>query len=182
MILYLSPLLSLPLHDAVIFPPVHFMFSLYHHQHNSIIFPTHPPQSNPLLGDPVIIRGPSLESRDNQRARQAVPVYIKDPGLDSSASNMIKLSVNEAKWSSLLARTRTLILYISIWIFDFGPEKLKNRHLSYCTASIVIGPQYLVSLNLKYKQLHVPLLSILVDPWNETLSAKEESNLKNENV
>ena len=148
----------------------------------SIIFPTHPPQSNPLLGDPVIIRGPFLESRDNQRARQAVPVYIKDPGLDSSASNMIKLSVNEAKWSSLLARTRTLILYISIWIFDFGPEKLKNRHLSYCTASIVIGPQYLVSLNLKYKQLHVPLLSILVDPWNETLSAKEESNLKNENV
>ena len=80
----------------------------------SIIFPTHPPQSNPLLGDPVIIRGPFLESRDNQRARQAVPVYIKDPGLDSSASNMIKLSVNEAKWSSLLARTRTLILYISI--------------------------------------------------------------------
>ena len=37
---------------------------------------------------------------------------------------MIKLSVNEAKWSSLLDRTRTLILYISIWIFDFGPEKL----------------------------------------------------------
>ena len=148
----------------------------------SIIFPTHPPQSNPLLGDPVIIRGPFLESHDNQRALQAVPVYIKDPGLDSSASNMIKLSVNEAKWSSLLTRTRSLILYISIWIFDFGPEKLKNRHLSYCTASIVIGPQYLVSLNLKYKQLHVPLLSILVDPWNETLSAKEESNLKNENV
>ena len=37
---------------------------------------------------------------------------------------MIKLSVNETKWSSLLARTRALILYISIWIFDFGPEKL----------------------------------------------------------
>ena len=28
------------------------------------------------------------------------------------------------KWSSLLARTRALILYIWIWIFDFGPEKL----------------------------------------------------------
>ena len=25
---------------------------------------------------------------------------------------------------SFLARTRALILYISIWIFDFGPEKL----------------------------------------------------------
>ena len=38
--------------------------------------------------------------------------------------NMIKLSVNETKWSCLLARTRALILYISIWIFDFGPVKL----------------------------------------------------------
>ena len=37
---------------------------------------------------------------------------------------MIKLSVNETKWSSLLARTRALILYISIWKFDFGPEML----------------------------------------------------------
>ena len=37
---------------------------------------------------------------------------------------MIKLSVNETKWSSLLARTRALNLYIWIWIFDFGAEKL----------------------------------------------------------
>ena len=37
---------------------------------------------------------------------------------------MIKLWVNETKWSSLLARTRVPILYISVWIFDFGPEKL----------------------------------------------------------
>ena len=37
---------------------------------------------------------------------------------------MVKLSVNETKWSSLLARTLALILYISILIFDFGPEKL----------------------------------------------------------
>ena len=68
-----SPLRTL--HDAVIFYYVHFMFSLhydikilllsYHHKHNSIIFPTHPPQPNPLLGDPVIIRGPFLESPDN---------------------------------------------------------------------------------------------------------------------
>ena len=40
------------------------------------------------------------------------------------ASNMIKPSVNETKWSSLLARTRALILFISIWIFNIGPEKL----------------------------------------------------------
>ena len=37
---------------------------------------------------------------------------------------MVKLSVNETKWSSLLARTRDRILYILIWKFDFGPEKL----------------------------------------------------------
>ena len=36
----------------------------------------------------------------------------------------MKLSVNETKWSSLLGGTSTLTLYISIWIFDFGPEKL----------------------------------------------------------
>ena len=37
---------------------------------------------------------------------------------------MIKLSVNETKWSSLLVTTHAFILYISISIFDFGPEKL----------------------------------------------------------
>ena len=49
---------------------------------------------------------------------------MQDRGFNSFASNMIKLSVNETKWSSLLARTRALILYISIWKFDFGPEML----------------------------------------------------------
>ena len=28
------------------------------------------------------------------------------------------------KWNRLLARTHALILYISIWIFDFGPVEL----------------------------------------------------------
>ena len=37
---------------------------------------------------------------------------------------MIKLSVNETKGSSLLARIRAFILDILILIFDFGPEKL----------------------------------------------------------
>ena len=36
----------------------------------------------------------------------------------------MKVSVNETKWTSLLARTHAFILYISISIFDFGPEKL----------------------------------------------------------
>ena len=51
---------------------------------------------------------------------------MQDRGYNSFASNLIKLSVNETKWSSLLARIRALILYISIWIFDFGPEKLSG--------------------------------------------------------
>ena len=80
------------------------------------------PRSPPLLpmrgqahfSKVPIINGPSKMS----------PIYIKDRGFNSFASNMIKLSVNETKWSSLLARTGALILYISIWIFDFGPVKL----------------------------------------------------------
>ena len=62
----------------------------------------------------------------NQRPRKAVltVVYMQDRGFNSFISNMINLSVNETKWSSLLARTHALILYISIWMCVFGPEKL----------------------------------------------------------
>ena len=70
-------------------------------------------------------RASERRSREEQRSRGArFSVYIKDRGFNSFASNVIKLSVNETKWSCLLARTRALILYISIWIFDFGPLKL----------------------------------------------------------
>ena len=63
---------------------------------------------------------PFLESLHNWRARKAVAVYIQDRGFNSFASNMIKPSVNETKWSSLitLGRTCALILYIldlNIW-------------------------------------------------------------------
>ena len=51
---------------------------------------------------------------------------MEDRGLNGFASNMIKLSVSETKWSSLVARTGAFILYISIWIFDFEPEKLQG--------------------------------------------------------
>ena len=67
-----------------------------------------------------------LESPDNQRVRKAVVVYMKDRSFNSFASHMIKLSVNETKWSSLLARTSALIPFICISIFDFGPEKLSG--------------------------------------------------------
>ena len=60
------------------------------------------------LGVKVRIKTAFLES----------PVYIKDRGLNSLASNMIKLSVNETKWSSLLAKTRALILY-TVFRFDY---------------------------------------------------------------
>ena len=39
-----------------------------------------------------------------------VLVYMEDRGFSSFASNMIRLSNNETKWSSLLARTSALIL------------------------------------------------------------------------
>ena len=53
---------------------------------------------------------------------------------------MMKLSVNETKWSSLLARTRALILYISICIFDFGPVKLPG--LSRNGPQVFIDPTF----------------------------------------
>ena len=67
-----------------------------------------------------------LESPDNQRVRKAVVVYMKDRSFNSFASHMIKLSVNETKWSSLLATTSALIPFFCISIFDFGPEKLSG--------------------------------------------------------
>ena len=59
-------------------------------------------------------RGPLLESPDNLWAHKVVVVCMQDRGFNSFAANMIKLSVNETKWSSLLARTCDLILYIKI--------------------------------------------------------------------
>ena len=64
---------------------------------------------------------------------------------------MIKLWVNETKWCSLQARTRAVILYISIWIFDFGPVKLPGRsrngaqssYFYFCFAQIDGSSQYL---------------------------------------
>ena len=65
-------------------------------------------------GSIPVARGSFLESPDNYRARKAVVVYKQDRSFNSFASNMIKLSVNETTWNCLLARTRALILYISI--------------------------------------------------------------------
>ena len=67
-----------------------------------------------LIGSFFLSGGPFLESPDNSRARKAAVVYMQDRGFNSFASNVINLSVNETKWSTLLAKTRALILYISI--------------------------------------------------------------------
>ena len=48
------------------------------------------------------------------RPLKAVIVYMHDRGFNSFACNVIKLSVNETKWSSLPARTRGFDLYIPI--------------------------------------------------------------------
>ena len=55
-------------------------------------------------------------------------VYMQDRGFNSFASNVIKLSVDETKWSSFPGRTLALLLYISIGIFDFGPEFRETGH------------------------------------------------------
>ena len=67
---------------------------------------------------------------------------------------MIKLSVNETKWSSSQARTRALIFYILIWIFDFGPEKLPGRSGTFrdVPGRSRNGPQ----LDLSYPKLSPP--------------------------
>ena len=65
---------------------------------------------------------------------------MQDRGFSSFASNMIKLSVNETKWSSLLARTRALILYISIWNFDFGPETLRGLSRNGPQGFLILSP------------------------------------------
>ena len=59
-------------------------------------------------------RGPFLESPDNIRARKDVVVYKHNRGFNIFACNMIKLSVHETKWNSLLAGTHAPILYILI--------------------------------------------------------------------
>ena len=80
-------------------------------------------------------------------------------GFNSFASNMIKISVNETEWSSLLARTRVLILYISIWKFDFGPETLpglsRNGPLATSISNEYIAVRYLQKQQmLKVLTLH----------------------------
>ena len=97
---------------------------------------------------------------------------MQDRGFNSFASNMIKLSVNETKWSSLLVRTRALILYISIWIFDFGPEKLPGlretvlrlarlrqhqQHNSSLTGAKLQGPSYPVSKEFRHMSVQIEL-------------------------
>ena len=51
---------------------------------------------------------------------------MQDRGFNSFVSNMIKLLVNETKWSSLLARTRALTPYISIEYLISGPKSYRD--------------------------------------------------------
>ena len=68
---------------------------------------------------------------------------------------MIKLSVNETKWSSLLTGTRALTLYIAIWIFYFAPEKLLGLSTN--------GPQVLHKFHFRwYFQQSKTVFSVVV--------------------
>ena len=84
---------------------------------------------------------------------------------------MIKLSVNETKWSSLLARTGALILYISIWIFDFGPERLPGLSRN--------GPLRSVC-TFNYGPIYPPITSLVLDylTWKFLPSELSESELQ----
>ena len=113
-------------------------------------------------------RGSFLESPDNWRARKAGLVYMHDKGLNSFASNMIKLSVNEIKWSSLLARTHALILFISIWIYLILPGLSRNGPLvdltnSYSESSgSMVSRLFLIRVATKHRSRSVVSLF-----WNE---------------
>ena len=67
-----------------------------------------------LLCNCCIKLAASLGSPDNQRARKTVVVCMQEKGFNRLASNKINLSVNEIKWSSLLARTHAFSLFISL--------------------------------------------------------------------
>ena len=71
---------------------------------------TWPESENPLSG----VWGPFLEYPDKTTDPWSCCRFTCKIEFNSFASNMIKQSVNETKWSSLLARTRAFILYISI--------------------------------------------------------------------
>ena len=58
-----------------------------------------------------------LERSDNERAREAVVVYMQDRGFNGYADNMIKLSVNAIQ-------IEMVCLQAPFGIFDFGPKKL----------------------------------------------------------
>ena len=113
-------------------------------------------------------RGSFLESPDNWRARKAGLVYMHDRGFNSFASNMIKLSVNEIKWSSLLARTHALILFISIWIYLILPGLSRNGPLvdlanSYSESSgSMVSRLFLIRVATKHRSRSVVSLF-----WNE---------------
>ena len=113
-------------------------------------------------------RGSFLESPDNWRARKAGLVYMHDRGFNSFTSNMIKLSVNEIKWSSLLARTHALILFISIWIYLILPGISRNGPLvdlanSYSESSgSMVSRLFLIRVATKHRSRSVVSLF-----WNE---------------
>ena len=104
---------------------------------------------------------------------------MQDRGFNSLASNMTKLSVNETKWSSLLARIRALILHISIWIFDFGPEKLtglsRNGPLQDCSwVDLPSKEWHLWTANGQKTWQHSSICLFQGDEWFHTKGRPQE--------
>ena len=94
------------------------------------------------------------------RARKAVDVYMQDRSFNSFASNMIKLSVNETKWSILLARTRALIFFL--FRFEYlisGPKSYRDFGETGPSCSRIFLPAWrdadmsFVFVHMAYKKL-----------------------------
>ena len=100
---------------------------------------------------------------------------------------MIKLSVNETKWSILLAWTRALILYILIWIFDFGPVKLqglsRNGPQNSCIGAVEAAILFMVDTSgdliqsldvnwVKENKLSCSLWMVYSLKWNQKFSTR----------
>ena len=103
------------------------------------------------------------------------------------------MQVNETKWSRFLAKTRALILYISIWIFDFGPEKLpglsRNGPPVFFKLHKGIGyfrvlnyqvkcKTFLLIMSFIYMKLRIMFISMtwyVASLWNEGLGQLENS-------
>ena len=103
------------------------------------------------------------EVRPGPISRKAVSeLSLRDPGFNF-ASTMIKLSANETKWSSLLARIRALILMCRVEYLISGPKNYRDFRET--------GPWAPVGCNVAVVSSRI-VLPLLQPPWHRANSAR----------